>query len=128
MAAELSDSSWSPCPDDTHRLGKILDSTPEDQPATQGATALSKAKDVAAWKSILRQWIKRFPSGTIFRSKDVFSWVADGGVDLNPGDLRPINNAGREIWRHRVSRALKQLHGTRELSHPGISSHAWRIP
>jgi hypothetical protein len=109
-------------------MGAVSVAARQKRISTGGATVLSEAKDVAAWKSILRQWIKKFPSGTIFRSKDVFSWVADGGVDLNPGDLKPINNAGREIWRHRVSRALKQLHGTRELSHPGISSHAWRIP
>lgn len=89
---------------------------------------MSKGRDVDAWKSIVRQWIKDFPSGTIFRSKDIFSWVANGGVTLEPGDLKPINSAGREIWRHRLSRALGQLYRSRELSHPGISSQAWRVP
>jgi len=86
-------------------------------------------KDVAAWRSIIRQhWIKKNPSGTIFRSKDVFSWVAGGGVELLPADLKPINAAGREIWRHRLSRALKQLADRHELLHPGISRHAWKVP
>lgn len=89
---------------------------------------MNGAKNVATWKLILRRWVKGLPSGTIFRSKDVFSWVSGGGVELTLGDLKPVNSSGREVWRHRLSRALSQLHASRELSHPGISSQAWRVP
>lgn len=86
-------------------------------------------KDVSDWCSIVRQhWIKQKPSGTVFRSKDVFSWVAGGAVELSPADCKPISASGRAVWRHTLSRALKRLADQRELSHPGISSHAWRVP
>lgn len=89
---------------------------------------MKEARNVDTWKSIIRQWIKRFPSGTIFRSKDVYSWVASGGVELSQGDLKPLGGTGREVWRHRLSRALCQLNRGQELLHPGISSQAWRVP
>lgn len=90
---------------------------------------MSNEKDVATWSSIVRQhWVKQKPSGTVFRSKDVFSWVANGGVELSTADLRPIDASGRQLWRHRLSRALKRLADQRELLHPGISRHAWMVP
>jgi hypothetical protein len=89
---------------------------------------VSAAKDVAAWYRIIhKEWAKR-SSGTIFRSKDVFAWVAEGGVELSPADCKPINASGREIWRHRLSKALGQLADRQELLHPGISRHAWKVP
>jgi hypothetical protein len=90
---------------------------------------LSDALDVSAWSALIREhWIKNHPSGEIFRSKDVFSWVEEGGVQLSPADLKPINAAGRQIWRHRLSRAMRRLADRRELIHPGISRQAWMVP
>lgn len=88
-----------------------------------------KAKDVSAWQSIIRQnWINTRPSGTVFRSKDVFAWVANGAIELSQADKKPINASGRELWRHRLSRALRSLADRRELLHPGMSKHAWLVP
>jgi hypothetical protein len=92
-------------------------------------TKATSRKEVADWCSIVRQhWIKQKPSGTIFRSKDVFSWAASGAIELSPADKKPINASGREVWRSQLSKALKRLADRRELIHPGISHHAWKVP
>lgn len=67
------------------------------------------------------------PKGAVFRSRDIFSWIADGGIELSDSDLKPINASGRATWRHKLSAALIDLRSSGELMHPGISRHAWRI-
>lgn len=87
------------------------------------------AKEIADWCEILRvHWIGTRSSGTLFRSRDVFAWVADGGVELSSADLKTVSASGRQFWRDRLSKALRKLHDRGELIHPGISRHAWRIP
>lgn len=87
------------------------------------------AKEIKDWCNIIRiSWIECNPRGTVFRSKDIFSWAANGGVELEPADLKPVSASGREFWRDRLSKALRRLYVRGELEHPGISSHAWRIP
>ena len=86
-------------------------------------------KEVDDWCAIIRQeWIKKKPSGTVFRSKQIFSWVAEGGIELSAADIKPVNASGRQTWRDRLSKALKRLANNGELVHPGLSSHAWKIP
>jgi hypothetical protein len=87
------------------------------------------AKEIADWCEIIRiQWIGARPSGTIFRSRDVFDWVASGGVELTAADFKVVSASGRQFWRDRLSKALRKLYDRGELIHPGISRHAWRIP
>lgn len=87
------------------------------------------AKEIADWCEIIRvHWIGARPSGAIFRSKDVFDWVASGGVELTTADFKVVSASGRQFWRDRLSKALKKLRDMGELIHPGISRHAWRIP
>lgn len=89
---------------------------------------MSDSRVVSDWCIELRAWIRTMPSGSVFRSRDVFRWVEAGGVLLTPADMKPIGKTDRPIWRHRLSRALSVMNYRGELVHPGMSSQAWRIP
>lgn len=89
---------------------------------------MAESRNVAEWQRVARQWLKSKPSGFVFKSREIYAWVADGGVELLPGDLQPLSGSDRPLWRHRLSLALYKLRCNRELLHPGISRHILMVP
>ena len=83
--------------------------------------------DRAAWRRILRDWIRRQPSGTVIKSRALFTWAAQQ-VTLTRADLRKLGPYQRQAWRVALSSALSDLYRSGELIHPGINSHAWMVP
>lgn len=72
----------------------------------------------AHWRQIVRQYVCTLPSGSVFRSRDVFDWV-ERKVAIDVLDLMPPN---RPAWRSRLSRALQAL------ANDGVIIHATEHP
>lgn len=83
--------------------------------------------DRIAWRQILRDWIRSQPSGTVIKSRALFTW-AEQSVKLTKEDLRKLGPYQRQAWRVALSSALTDLHRSGELVHPGINRHAWMVP
>jgi len=83
--------------------------------------------DRTAWRQILRDWIKAQPSGTVIKSRALFTWAAEQ-VTLTRADLCKLGPYQRQAWRVALSSALSDLHRSGELVHPGINRHAWMVP
>lgn len=81
----------------------------------------------AAWRDIVRRWIKGKPSGYVFRSSDFYRWVELASF-LTPADTKAHQRLGRPMWRVNLSRALSDLHKLGEIIHPGFSNLAWMVP
>lgn len=70
------------------------------------------------WRAIACSYISTLPSGHVFRSRDLFTWV-ESTVTLLPTDCLPVQ---RPRWRTYLSRALQRL------SHQGVIMSANELP
>lgn len=89
----------------------------------------SRIQDRARWRKIIQSWLKTKPSGYIFRSREIYSWIESGAVQFKPQDLKPyVNGSTRPLWRYILSCALGEMYRAGELRHPGIASQVWMVP